>query len=147
MAIFRIWQVSRVQVGAGLGQKTKKLKYQKSPKPPGFYGFGNRYLSALHARLRNGCSALRSDLFHANLVQNCQYTCGMGPETAKHYLLECARFRIPRVALMGGLERLNVQASLPLLLCGSENMDSHTNTEVFKLVQTFIKDSGRFSEF
>ena len=30
---------------------------------PSFFSMGNRYMSVLHARLRNNCSGLNSDLF------------------------------------------------------------------------------------
>jgi hypothetical protein len=35
---------------------------------PSYFSFGDRYLSVLHARLRNKCSSLNSDLFKSKLV-------------------------------------------------------------------------------
>ena len=42
-----------------------KQHYFKNAKPPSYYNIGNRYLNILHTRIRNNCSALRNDLFHA----------------------------------------------------------------------------------
>jgi len=38
--------------------------------PPSYYNIGNKYLNILHTRIRNNCSALHNDLFHANLIHN-----------------------------------------------------------------------------
>jgi hypothetical protein len=46
-------------------------------------------LHVLQSRLRNRCSALNSDLYHANLILNALCSCGKSDETAKHFLLHC----------------------------------------------------------
>ncbi len=121
-----------------------KLKYEKRKKPPAFYGIGNRYINALHTRLRNGCSALKNDLVRARIIANDICSCGLGAETTAHYFLECDRYREQRRALMSGLTQLGVPVTIHVLLCGNESSDIQTNTNIIKLVHTFIKESGRF---
>ena len=54
--------------------------------PPSYYNIGNRYLNILHTRIRNNCSALHNDLFHANLIHSPSCSCG--------YFRECWTFFI-----------------------------------------------------
>ena len=35
---------------------------------PQYYYVGDRFLSVLHSRMRNKCSVLNADLYHANLI-------------------------------------------------------------------------------
>jgi hypothetical protein len=43
---------------------------------PSYFSFGDRYLSVLHARLRNTCCSLNSDLFKSKLVPRASCSCG-----------------------------------------------------------------------
>ena len=45
-------------------------------KSPEFYNEGSRKLSILHARQRNHCSSLNSDLFRINITNDPKYQCG-----------------------------------------------------------------------
>jgi hypothetical protein len=54
----------------------------------------NKERNILHARIRNNCSALRNDLFHANLIHNPSCSCGYSTENAEHFLLYCKRFGV-----------------------------------------------------
>jgi hypothetical protein len=40
---------------------------------------------ALYSRMRNKCSALNADLYHANLIVNNNCLCGYFNENAEHY--------------------------------------------------------------
>jgi hypothetical protein len=51
-------------------QRKLKLKYVQFPRPTTYHFTGNRNLNILHARLRQKCSSLRSDLFRSNLIEN-----------------------------------------------------------------------------
>ena len=62
-----------------------KQHYFKNANPPSYYNIGNRYLNILHTRIRNNCSALRNDLFHANLIHNPSCSCGYSTENAEHF--------------------------------------------------------------
>ena len=68
-------------------QRKLKLKYVQFPRPTTYHFTGNRNLNILHARLRQKCSFLRSDLFRSNLIENPICSCGVSPETAEHYFL------------------------------------------------------------
>ena len=68
-------------------KKKLKQKFVQFPRPPTYHFTGNRNLNILHARLRQKCSFLRSDLFRSNLIENPICSCGVSPETAEHYFL------------------------------------------------------------
>jgi hypothetical protein len=97
-----------------------KQHYFKNAKPPSYYNIGNIYLNILCileynsnntapsigtiakrnittglfglTRIRNKCSALRNDLFHANLIHSQSCSCGYSTENTEHFLLYCKRF-------------------------------------------------------
>ena len=64
-----------------------KQHYYKNAKPPSYYNIGNRYLNILHTRIRNNCSALHNDLFHANLIHSPSCSCGYSTENAEHFFI------------------------------------------------------------
>jgi hypothetical protein len=64
-----------------------KQHYFKNAKPPSYYNVGNRYLNILQTRIRNNCSALHSDLFHANLIHNPSCSCGYSTENVDHFIV------------------------------------------------------------
>ena len=70
-------------------KKRLQFKYFRNKKIPCYISSGDRYLHVLQSRLRNRCSALNSDLYHANLILNALCSCGKSDETAKHFLLHC----------------------------------------------------------
>ena len=51
-------------------------KYFQPKTVPSYFSFGDRYLRVLHARLRNKCSSLNSDLFKSKLVPRASCSCG-----------------------------------------------------------------------
>ena len=63
---------------------------------PSHFTIGNRYISILHARLRNNCSNLNNDLFRNHLRDNplCDL-CGM-IEDAIYYFFHCRKFTMER---------------------------------------------------
>ena len=63
-----------------------KQHYYKNAKPPSYYNIGNRHLNILHTRIRNNCSALHNDLFHANLIHSPSCSCGYSTENAEHFV-------------------------------------------------------------
>ena len=60
------------------------------------FACGNTYFSVLHTRIRKKCSALKEDLYSANLISNPNYICGYPKENAEHFWLFCNRFIIYR---------------------------------------------------
>jgi hypothetical protein len=54
-----------------------------------------RFLSVLHSRKRNKCSALNAYLYHANLIVTDHCLCGYDNANGEHYLLH--RFVVMRI--------------------------------------------------
>ena len=106
---------------------------------------GNRYLNILYTRIRNNCSALHNDLFHANLIHSPSCSCGYSTENAEHFLLYCKRFDAQRNILYRSLLAANVHIDLNTLLFVSQIYNIDTNRHVFITVQTYIKETCRFS--
>ena len=117
---------------------------QTNSKVPSFYLTGNRYFSVLHARLRNKCSNLNSDLFRNFLSPSPFCSCSAENEDAEHYLLRCSNFIDERVTLFQttrDFHPLNVNT----LLFGGDGLSNEDNIRIFSAVQLFIKDSKRFA--
>ena len=74
---------------------------------PAYYLEGNRFLSVMHARIRNKCSGLNSDLFHNNLRNSQLCTCSVESEDAEHYFFRCNLFVIQRLHLFNSIQHLN----------------------------------------
>ena len=70
----------------------KRLRSTNS-KDPSYYNTGDRYLSVLHARIRNKCSNLNNDLFNNHLRPTSECNCNQGIEDAEHFFLSLSAFR------------------------------------------------------
>ena len=98
--------------------------------------------------MRNKCSALNADLYHANLILNSNCLCGHRNETAEHYLLHCNRFTVTRIIMLFGINKLNligIPVNIDLLFFGNETLSCDVNCSIFLAVQKYIKDTRRFS--
>ena len=121
-----------------------KLNKDHAPSPRWYY-VGERRYSALHARLRMLCSPLNDHLFsHIHVVDDPACICGHDRENSRHFLLDCPLYTNQRDILMASLHRIGFDASLSNLLHGSPEYNGSKNTEAFKLIQAFIKATGRF---
>lgn len=129
--------------------KYRYLKQYPRPKPNRLYYSGTRSLNIAHAKLRIGCSLLNSDLhnnLHVIASPNC--FCHLGvPETAKHFLLVCPLYQIPRTSLY--VKLLDIP-NLPtinetMLLYGVKTLSDQTNLTIFKYVHHFIHETNRFN--
>ena len=147
-ATLKLWNdldiIIRNSPSVHIFKRKLKLKYVKFPRPPTYHFTGNRKLNILHARLRQKCSSLKSDLFRSNLIENPICSCGDGPETAEHYFLYCTTYVIARNKLKNKIELINIPFVLNVLLDGDEGESHETNSFVFQQVQLFIKETGRF---
>jgi ribosomal protein L32 len=63
-------------------------------------------VSVLHARLRNECSSLNSDLFKSKLVPSASCSCGYKNECSEHFLLYCNKFNLLRNNILSELNML-----------------------------------------
>ena len=116
----------------------------KPKRIPNLYFFGNRYLSIIHARIRNNCSNLNNDLFLNHLKSDPICACGTGAEDAEHFFFKCNRNTDKRTILFRStiaFHPLNTNK----LLFGDENLNYIDNCSLFASVQLFIQQSGRFT--
>ena len=60
-----------------------------------WYGQGDRFLDIHHARIRIGCSQLRSQLYHnLHVVDSPACPCGDMNESPTHYFFHCPLFNV-----------------------------------------------------
>jgi hypothetical protein len=92
-----------------LSYKSKlQQKYFQPKTVPSYFSFGDRYLNVLHARLRNKCSSLNSDLFTSNLVPSASCSCGYKNECSEHFLLYCNQFNLLRNNMLIELNMVDI---------------------------------------
>ena len=125
--------------------KYQLKKHQNSSEVPTHYRAGNRYISVLHARIRNNCSNLLSDLYINHLSPSPTCSCSEEVEDAEYYFLRCSNFRNERVTLFRSTRDFH-PLNINILLFGDEHLTSDENTTIFTAVQTFIKDTRRFTD-
>ena len=107
---------------------------------PTYFYVGERRSQILHTRLRLGCSLLNSDLYKNHLRDNDKCICG-APETAEHFFFECNIYAHQRNTT---IYQIPYQINTLILLSGCPLYDDAVNEEIFKIVQRFIIESGRF---
>ena len=110
---------------------------------PSHFAIENRYISILHARLRNNCSNLNNDLFRNHLRDNpsCDL-CGM-IEDAIHFFLHCRKFTMERQGLNDTV-RVFQPLSIDMILCGNFNLNMENNIVLFRAVHRYIHATKRF---
>ena len=114
-------------------------------KVPIYYTYGVRYLSVMHARIRNNCSNLSHDLFINHLSQNSLCSCNLEIENAEHFFFRCPKYVNERTLLFRETHILH-PLNLNILLTGELNETIENNTLIFKAVQKYIKGTKRLSE-
>ena len=110
---------------------------------PSHFTIGNRYISVLHAQLRNNCSNLNNDLFRNNLRDNplCDL-CGM-IEDAIHYFFHCRKFTMER-QVFNDTVRVFQPLSIDMILCGNFNLNMENNVVLFRAVHRYIHATRLF---
>jgi hypothetical protein len=61
---------------------------------------GDRFLNKLHAKMRNKCSALHADLYHAHLIVNSKCLWEYVTENRKHFVLHCNIFALMHIIML-----------------------------------------------
>ena len=90
-----------------------------------------------------GISDLKYDLLNRHLTTNSSCDCGERNETSQHYILHCPRFTHVR---QNTIFRLPANLlNITTLLQGDPNISNKMNSLIFKAVQDFITQSGRFA--
>ena len=107
--------------------------------------YGKQKENIKHAQMQLKCSKLNSHLYSLHVSDSPACLCGHNVEDCSHYLLDCPFYLIPRQKMLQSLsEYIDVQnLRLELLLNGSEEYSFNVNCEIFKHVQSFIRESDR----
>lgn len=108
------------------------------------FEYGKRYISIIHARIRNGCSDLNFDMYNNQLRDNPYCICSESIETAEHFFFTCNMYTNIRQNLFHST-RLFHPLSIELLLVGSDQLSYNDNVLIIDAVHSFIKASKRFS--
>ena len=119
--------------------------HQNYSKVPTYYRAGNRYISVLHARIRNNCSNLFYDLYINHFSPSPTCSCSEEVEDAEHYFFRCSNFRNEKETLLRSTRDFH-PLNINILLFGDENLTTAENTIIFTVFQTFIKDARRFTD-
>jgi hypothetical protein len=120
----------------------KKMLYNQNENPS-YFQTGSRYLSIMHARLRNKCSNLNFDLYTNHLKINGICECGVGNEDSEHFFFLCQFYNESRIKLFRSLHVFH-PLNTNILLNGSPDLSYDENVTIFKAVQSFIKETSRF---
>ena len=109
---------------------------------PPYFIVGNRYMSVLHARLRNKCSGLNSGLFRNHIRNNPICDLCDVVEDAYHYFFQCRKYTVERQVndTVRGFHPLNIN----VILNGNENWNTEVNVVLFRAVHRYIHVSKRF---
>ena len=122
-----------------------KMSVKKMKENNIMYYYGKRWPSIHHARLRIGCSKLKSDLsFNLHIPDiDPECTCGAGYEDAEHFFMNCLHYRDIREVLKMKIER-HCPFSLNVLLYGAPYLPITTNCSLFDAIHEYIVKSHRF---
>ena len=125
------------------------------PQPRSYFNVTDKTGIRRLSQLRIGLSDLRDHRNKHHFV-NCPVptcSCLQGPETTKHFLLECNRFVPQRNVLLTFLSSISPtidtsisQSLSDILLYGSKDHSFYTNTDILNATIAFIKSSKRFDK-
>ena len=110
---------------------------------PNYFTSGNRYLSVIHARIRNNCSNLNNDLFINHLRENPLCNWCNEIEDSEHYFFHCNNYRNERHLFFEAARDFQ-PLTTQLLLYGNEIVDNTLNSTLFRAVHDYIKSTKRF---
>ena len=110
---------------------------------PNYFTSGNRYLSVIHARIRNNCSNLNNDLFINHLRDNPLCNWCNEIEDSEHYFFHCNNYRNERHLFFEAARDFQ-PLTTQLLLYGNEIVDNTLNSTLFRAVHDYIKSTKHF---
>ena len=142
-----LWNGLDVSIRESISLKTFKSNISDlftPPHVPKYYLSGNRTQSVHHARLRNNCSSLNSDLFHNHLRDSEECICDDGPENSEHFFFKCRLFNQQRLELFRNTRTFH-PLSTQKLLFGISNITNEENEALFLQVHKYIKNTKRFN--
>ncbi len=115
----------------------KKVLYPENHDSPKFLFLGERKLTIIHARLRNNCSDLQSDLFRNHLSEDEKCRCGFIRENADHFFFLCPLYENERLQLFRSTQKFN-PIRLQKLLYRCETLSDKENAELINAVHKYI---------
>ena len=118
------------------------LKFNIAHAPP-FSSMGNRYMSVVHARLRNNCSGHNSDLFRNHIRNNPLCDLWDVAEDVYHYFFQCRKYSVERQVFNDtniGFHPLYIN----VIFHGNGNWNTEANMVLFRAVHRYIRASKRF---
>ena len=124
------------------------------PKENSIYAIHDISGLKLLTRLRLNFSHLNEHKFLHNFKDtiNPMCSCGFEPETTDHYLLRCKLYTDLRLDLLNNIHTINQylknfseEQLVNVLLFGSENFTLHTNANILKRTNEFLKAIERFN--
>ena len=130
-----------IQENQSLSQ-VKHFLTRDDPIVPQIYFIGTRLEQVMHCKLRLGMSDLNKDKVNRHISDNPMCACGVGPETARHYLLLCTQYDQLRMQTINTLPR-NHQ-TVKTLLNGNPRISQMENSNIMKVVLQYITGSQRF---
>jgi len=108
------------------------------------YYYGKRWPSIHHARMRIGCSKLKSDLYNnLHVIDNPVCDCGQEEENAIHFFLNCQNYTDIRLQLFNTISAYS-HVNIEVILNGNPIINEGQNQAIFDAVHYFIEQSNRF---
>lgn len=119
--------------------------FKKDVKPWPWVDLQSRYFETLFAKLRLGKVALNKYLFRINKTESPECPTCQCAETVHHYFMVCSEYSLQREELTQELKSLGFKSlRLEVLLAGL-GCNLREVTAVFRSVEKFIENTGRFS--
>ena len=112
---------------------------------PSYYCNGSRVNSVIHARLRNNCSDLKSDLYLSHVFETNKYELCNETEDVEHYFFKCLKYSVQRVKLFRSTHSMHPLNS-NLLVYGDPWYSIERNISIVAAVHQFIQSTKSFNK-
>ena len=111
---------------------------------PSYYCMGSRINSVIHARLRNNCSDLKSDLYlnHVSETDKCEL-CNE-TEDVEHHFFKCLKYSVQGVKLVRSTHSMHPLNS-NLGPCGDPQYSIERNISIIAAVHQYIQSTKGFT--
>ena len=131
--------------------KTALNKLISTPKPPLFFGLGNKQGNTLHTRLRLGMTDLNVHNFQIQKTDDPACACGFPLETVYHFILICPKYDQIRAELFNNISQtidldfstVTSTKKLDIILRGYD-LNVNQSCKVAEAFQKYIGYTNRF---
>ena len=122
-----------------------KSHVKKKDKNRHLFRYGPRYSQIILSRIRMGCSALNSHLFHfLKVLDSPACMCGYHSETPAHFFLSCPIYAAYRDKMLRTLNNITV-VNINILLFGNKELTLSDNKLIFDAIFLYLTETKRFS--